>query len=60
MYATLKNSIDVVEMTRYDYQIKTNNTAHLEDKSRDGFYLLGINIWMSKDDFYKYFKLNEN
>lgn len=60
MHAILKKDINVVEMTRYEYQLKNNNTAHLEDKNRDGFYLVDINVWLSKDDFHKYFKLNEN
>lgn len=57
MLATLISSIDVIPMTRYEYKKKIQETTYMCDKKDRGFYFPNIHIWLSEDNFYKYFKL---
>lgn len=57
MLATLMSNIDVIPMTRYEYKKKINETTYVSDKKDCGFYFPNIHVWLSEDNFYKYFKL---
>lgn len=60
MIAVPIKNIDVIPMTKYEYKNKLKKVSHLEYKWIKGFYFTDIHIWLSEDNFYKYFKLNEN
>lgn len=51
------NSIDVIPMTKYEYNKNKNKVAHIEQKREHGFYLAPIHIWLPDILFNKYFEL---
>ena len=57
MFAKI-NKIDCIPMTKYDYckNIK-KGVAHLEYKHIKGYYIPGLNTWITEDNFNKYFSI---
>lgn len=55
MKATLISDIDVIPMTKYEYNKTMKNVAHLEHKWVYGFYIPCIHTWLSEDNFHEFF-----
>lgn len=57
MFAKI-NKIDCIPMTKYDYckDIK-QGTSYLEDKNIKGYYIPGLNTWITEDNFNEYFSI---
>lgn len=57
MFAKI-NQIDCIPMTKYDYCKNIKKcTSYLEDKQINGYYIPGLNLWITEDNFNKYFSL---
>mgnify|MGYP006896664667 CR=1 FL=1 len=46
MTANLKQPLDVIPMTRYEYKKKIKETTYMCDNKDSGFYFPNINIWL--------------
>lgn len=57
MLINLKQPINCIQQTRYEYRKNHKLTAHLEDKHINGYFIPELNVWLHEDIFNNVFSV---